>query len=283
MEETKGQQIIEIDVDVLQPNPLQPRGVITPESLVDLVDSIREHGVLEPLIVAKTPAGYQIIAGERRWRAAKIAGLKKVPAIVKETTPRGMLEMALVENVQRKDLNPLERAKAFQRLRLEFGLSAEEISRRIGKTPGYIVRSISLLSLPDLLKDGLLSGQITEGHAHSLGSLKDPKLITEAYNIVLQKNLSVRGVEELVRRIKAREKLRGASVQPTALILSPKLDKMEKDLRKVFAKFKCRPEVKISQSQVRGRILIIVHGSREVTSEALGWFYKKLTGKSLKE
>src|SRR6202171_1350896 len=101
-------QIIQIAVDELQSNPLQPRGVITPESLVDLVDSIKEHGVLEPLVVAKTPAGFQIIAGERRWRASKLAGLTKVPVIIKETTPQGMLEMAIIENVQRVDLNPLE-------------------------------------------------------------------------------------------------------------------------------------------------------------------------------
>ena len=101
-----NQQVVDIEVESLQTNPLQPRGIITPESLVDLVDSIREHGILEPLVVAKTPAGFQIIAGERRWRAAKLAGHKTVPAIIKETTPQGMLEMALVENVQRSDLNP---------------------------------------------------------------------------------------------------------------------------------------------------------------------------------
>src|SRR3989344_5153611 len=99
-----NQQIIDLEIDSLQANPLQPRGVITPESLVDLVDSIKEHGILEPLVIAKTPAGFQIIAGERRWRAAKLAGFKTVPAIIKETTPKGMLEMAIVENVQRTDL-----------------------------------------------------------------------------------------------------------------------------------------------------------------------------------
>lgn len=114
-------QIFEIDIDMLQPNPLQPRGLITSDSLIELVDSIREHGILEPLVVAKTPAGYQIIAGERRWRASKIAGIIKVPVAIKETTPQGMLEMAIIENVQRIDLNPLERAQAFKRLMDEFG------------------------------------------------------------------------------------------------------------------------------------------------------------------
>ena len=143
--------VTKMSIDELQSNPLQPRGVITPESLVDLVDSIREHGVLEPLVVAKTPAGYQIIAGERRWRASKIVGLKEVPVIVKETTPRGMLEMAIVENVQRVDLNPIERARAFQRLIDEFSLSSSDISQRIGKSQAYVSNSLRLLSLPDAI------------------------------------------------------------------------------------------------------------------------------------
>ena len=126
-----NQQVIDLDIDSLQANPLQPRGIITPESLVDLVDSVREHGILEPLVVAKTPAGYQIIAGERRWRASKLAGMKTVPVIIKETTPQGMLEMAIVENVQRTDLNAIDRAKAFERLISEFGLSNSEIAQRI--------------------------------------------------------------------------------------------------------------------------------------------------------
>src|SRR5512145_3392023 len=125
-------EVVQIPIDQLQPNPLQPRGSITPESLVDLVDSIKEHGVLEPLVVAKTPAGFQLIAGERRWRASKLAGLTHVPVIIRETTPKGMLEMALVENVQRVDLNALDRAKGFERLQNEFSLSASEIATRIG-------------------------------------------------------------------------------------------------------------------------------------------------------
>ena len=117
------EQIYELDINLVEPNPLQPRGLITPESLSELAESIREHGVLEPLVVAKTPAGYQIIAGERRWRAAKLVGLSKIPVVIKETTPQGMLEMAIVENVQRVDLNPLERAQAYKRLMDEFGLT----------------------------------------------------------------------------------------------------------------------------------------------------------------
>src|SRR3989338_9546480 len=121
-------QVHQLSVDELQPNPLQPRGVITPDSLMDLVESIKEHGVLEPIVVAETPAGYQIIAGERRWRAAKILGLVKVPVVVKKTTPQGMLEMSIVENVQREDLNPIEKALAYKRLIDEFGLGTNEVA-----------------------------------------------------------------------------------------------------------------------------------------------------------
>src|SRR5258708_7585233 len=116
MPDSVKQQITEMDIDTLQPNPLQPRGKMDPEELQDLVVSIKLHGILEPLVAAHTPAGYLLIAGERRWRAAKIAGLTIVPVLVKETDPKGMLEMAIIENVQRVDLNPLDRAKAFQRL-----------------------------------------------------------------------------------------------------------------------------------------------------------------------
>src|SRR3990167_9155585 len=119
MDDQTQERIFELDINLLQANPLQPRGVISPESLNELIESIREQGILEPLVIARTPAGYQIIAGERRWRAAKILGLSKVPVVIKEATPQGMLEMSIVENVQREDLNPIERALAYKRLMLE--------------------------------------------------------------------------------------------------------------------------------------------------------------------
>src|SRR3989338_7674609 len=166
------QSILHLDITLIEPNPLQPRGLIPPDSLGDLVNSIKEHGIIEPLVVAKTPAGYQIIAGERRWRASRLAGLVTVPVIIRETTARGMLEMAIVENVQREDLNPIERAKAFERLMDEFGLNASEISKRIGKSGSYISNSLRLLALPDAIKDGLISGAVTEGHARAIAGLE---------------------------------------------------------------------------------------------------------------
>lgn len=262
-------QIFEIDTDMLQPNPLQPRGLITPESLVEIVDSIREHGVLEPLVVAKTPAGFQIIAGERRWRASKIAGLAKVPVIIKETTPQGMLEMAIIENVQRVDLNPLERAQAFRRLIDEFSLTTGEIAVKIGKSASYVSNTLRLLTVPDVLKDALASGATTEGHVRALASLEDPHLVLEAYKIILSKNLSVRGAEELARKTKARENI--APKQPSASqrFVSDELDKYQEELSQKLTVDNVNVKVKIGQSRVEGKVLIVAKGDTAATSAVI--------------
>ena len=239
-----AEEIIQLEIDQLQPNPLQPRGVITPESLVDLVDSIKEHGILEPLVVAKTPAGLQLIAGERRWRASKLAGLSHVPVVVRETTPKGMLEMALVENVQRVDLNALDRAKGFERLMNEFGLTTSEIAVRIGKSVAYVSNSMRLLSLPDALKDGLLSQLITEGHARALSSIDDQELVMEAYKTILRESGSVRRAEDLARRMRARS---SQTPKPKAgtrkmHVISDEIDKMQKDMHQALAINETRTE-----------------------------------------
>ncbi len=271
-----NQQVIDIGVDELQANPLQPRGVITPESLVDLVDSIREHGVLEPLVVAKTPAGYQIVAGERRWRAAKLAGHKTVPAVVKETTPQGMLEMAIVENVQRTDLNPIDRAKAFERLISEFGLTNSEISQRISKSPAYVSNSMRLLTLPDALKDGLLTGLITEGHARALAQIEDGRLIVDAYKIILRESGSVRRAEDLARRMRvAQGKPPGAAtggVMPQ-LQVSEEIDRVRKELEDALGG-KPSSQVRLSRSRAETRLVFIFKGNLEATEERLQRLYK---------
>src|SRR3989338_7232040 len=250
---------------MLQPNPLQPRGLITPDSLVELVDSIREHGVLEPLVVAKTPAGYQIIAGERRWRAAKIAGHLKVPVIIKETTPQGMLEMAIIENVQRVDLNPLERAQAFKRLIEEFGLSSGEIAVKIGKSAPYVSNTFRLLTIPDVLKDALATGATTEGHVRALASLEDPHLILEAYKIIISRNLSVRGAEELARKMKARENIAPKQKKPAQRIQSEELEKFQDELTDKLTNNGAKVKVKISQSRIEGKMHIVAKGNIEAT------------------
>ncbi len=259
----------QIEINLLQPNPLQPRGLIMPEALAELVSSIQEHGILEPLIVAKTPAGLQIIAGERRWRAAKIIGLSHVPAIVKETTNQGMLEMALVENVQREDLNPLERAQAFMRLMNDFNLTSKEISQRVSKSESYVSNSIRLLSLPDALKDGLLTGLISEGHARALVGL-DPKTMVDAYKALLREGGSVRRAEELARQYKSNVGI--GPVRKKEKIYSDELVKMETDIKDTLEAKK----VKVTQSNVAATVTIYLRDNIEETTKILRDIYKRL-------
>ena len=265
------QQVLHLDIDLIQPNPLQPRGLIAPEALADLVSSITEHGIIEPLVVAKTPAGYQIIAGERRWRASRLAGLSTVPVVIKETTAKGMLELAIVENVQREDLNPVERAQAFQRLVEEFGLTVTEMAKRIGKSESYVSNTMRLLGLPDAIKDGLVSGAISEGHARAIAGLTDVKLMVEAYKTILSENASVRRAEDLARRLKAQT---GASANTTKVerIHSDELDGMAKDMAQAVNGL-----VKITQSKVEARVVFVIRGNLETTSAQLKKMRQKLS------
>lgn len=278
------EEVIQIDINELQANPLQPRGSITPESLVDLVDSLKEHGILEPLVVAKTPAGYQIIAGERRWRASRLAGFQKVPVIIRETTPKGMLEMALVENVQRVDLNPLDRSKGFERLQAEFGLGSSEISAKIGKSVSYVANSIRLLSLPDALKDGLLSGLISEGHARALAAIDDTSLMVEAYKIILRESGSVRRAEDLARRMKAksnqstvRHGVNSTRIFKVSKEIDDMLQKMEKGLQPKVKDPSKRTFVKLTRSKRETRVTFVLKGGLEETEERLQKIYKVAT------
>jgi len=274
------EQIVQLDIDSLQSNPLQPRGVITSESLTELMESIKEHGILEPLVVAKTPAGYQIIAGERRWRAAKIAGLKTIPVIIRETSPQGMLEMALVENVQREDLNPIERAQAFVRLMEEFGLSNKEIAKRIGKSPSYVSNSIRLLALPDALKDGLFSGLITEGHARALTSIEDPKLMVEAYKIVLRESASVRRAEDVARRMKKKiGQLSKTDAGRAPLIISDEIDQIRDEIHQALDGGQNKTMVKLHRSRVETKLVVVLKGNLRETEERLQKIYKGVVAK----
>ncbi len=263
---------------MLQTNPLQPRGLITPESLAELAESVREHGVLEPIVVAKTPAGFQIIAGERRWRASKLAGLTRVPVIIRETTPQGMLEMAIVENVQRIDLNALERAQAYKRLMDEFSLGNAEIAQRVSKSPSYISNTIKLLSLPDALKDALMAAQTSEGHARALVALEDPHLIIEAYKEVLKRNLSVRGAEDLVRRMRSRHGIgpkKGAD-RNTVLIVDEEIDRIQDGLAQMLKRDLKDSSVKYSLTRNLAKLEIKLEGDQEATSGKVAKLYQAI-------
>lgn len=269
-------QVHQLSVDALQPNPLQPRGVITPDSLMDLVESLKEHGVLEPLVVAETPAGYQIIAGERRWRAAKLAGLPTVPCLIRKTSPQGMLEMALVENVQRTDLNPVDRAKAFDRLINEFNLTTTEIARRIGKSAAFVSNTLRLLTLPDALKDGLLSGLIMEGHARALAAIEDARTMVEAYKIILKESGSVRRAEELARRMKPG--LTGVDsatgrAEAAPYIADDVTDQLQQSLQQALGS---AAHVKLTRSRAETRLVIKIKGTPQATEELFQKIYKAL-------
>lgn len=263
---TISDKLMQMDTNMIQPNPLQPRGTILPASIADLMDSIKEHGILEPIVLAHTPAGYQIIAGERRWRASRALKLEKVPVIIKETTPKGMLEMAIVENVQRTDLNPIERAKAFDRLMNEFGLSNAKIAKRVSKSPAYVSNTLKLLTLPDALKDGLIGGLITEGHARALASIQDTRLMIEAYKVVLKEDASVRRAEEIARRLKKEFGEKPLVRGKKSLILSDRILKLQKQLEGSLGD---HSNVKITRSRRETKVLIKLKGDPTATDESL--------------
>lgn len=191
------------DITKILPNPFQPRMHIEPDELIGLADSIRENGVIQPLIVTKDKNSdkYLIIAGERRFRAAQLAGLKYVPIVVKESSPQQMLELALIENIQRQDLNPLEEAYAFVQLQDEFGLPQEEIATKVGLNRVTISNKMRLLKLPEPVKEVVLNETISEGHARALLGIKDEESLVAATDIVIKRGLSVRQTESLVRKI----------------------------------------------------------------------------------
>ncbi len=194
-----------VPVADIVPNPRQPRTRMDPESLAELAESIKEHGLIQPLIVTRagpsSRAPYQLIAGERRWRAAQIAGLQTVPVLLKEATPQQFLELALVENIQRADLNPLEEAEAYQALMSDFTLNQQQVADRVGKSRVAVANTLRLLRLPERVKGLLASGELTEGHARALLGLSDDEAILQAAGVVVSRGLSVRQTEELVRRL----------------------------------------------------------------------------------
>lgn len=223
--------IAEVPVDQIRPNPHQPRHRIDPEELATLAESIREHGVIQPVVVtrAEDGAGYVLIAGERRWAAALQAGLSRVPAVVKEATPQQMLELALVENVQRSDLNPLEEAAAYQQLIAEFGLTQEEVARKVGRSRSTVANTIRLLGLPEPVRAALARGEISEGHARALLGVADPADALALHLQVVAGGLSVRQTEELVRRGRLRR-----MVEPPSSPPEPRPDPESQQIEEMF-------------------------------------------------
>jgi ParB family chromosome partitioning protein len=196
--------VMSIPVDLIEPNPRQPRSRFGEQELAELASSIREHGVLQPLIVTRDvqhPDRYLLIAGQRRWLAAQQAGLKAVPALVREASEEQRLELALIENVQREDLSPLEMAEAFRQLAEDFHLSHEKIAEQVAKSRTAVTNTLRLLRLPADVQQALADGRISEGHARALLALATPQAQSAALKTVLDHDLNVRQTEELVRRL----------------------------------------------------------------------------------
>ena len=194
-------RILMLKLDLVQPNKEQPRKTFDEEKINELAESIKNYGVLQPLLVQKNDSFYEIIAGERRWRAAKAAGLKEVPAVLKEYSKQEAMEISLIENVQRADLNPIEEALGYRQLIDEFGLTQEEIAVRVAKSRTAITNTMRLLKLDEQIQNMLVQGVITSGHARALLSLEDTQMQLKAAKEILDKKLSVHETERLVKRL----------------------------------------------------------------------------------
>jgi len=233
-------EVILCDLESLKPNPFQPRKFMDEKAIEELALSIKEKGILQPILVRPKDGGFEIIAGERRWRAAQRAGLKKVPVIVKEVSDRELLELALIENLQRQDLNPLEEAEAYKTLIEQYGYTQEEIAQRVGKDRSSVANSLRLLKLPEEVKEALREGKITRGHAMAILSLPSEKEQLQLLREILKGELSVRESESLSRRLK--------KVSPS---FDPELELFLEDLRRTL-----EAPVKIHYRKGRGRIEI---------------------------
>jgi ParB family chromosome partitioning protein len=268
--------VLEVPVADIMPNPRQPRAAMPPEALSELADSIREHGVIQPIIVARTEAvrgvnsgtspasPYQIIAGERRWRAARLAGLPTVPVIVKGATPQQFLELALVENIQRADLNALEEAEAFRALMDDFGLNQAEVAEKVGKSRVAVANTLRLLRLPEPVKALLTEDVLSEGHARALLALPEDELIVGAAEQVVARELNVRQTEDLVRRLLAS----GATSAPNQEEAETTNDPDELHTRHLEDDFRnaLGTKVSLTRGPRGGRLVISFYSEEELQS-----------------
>lgn len=252
-----------VDIDLIVPNPQQPRVSFDEDALQELADSIAEHGVLQPLVVTMAgsdlgPATYQLIAGERRLQAARRAGLTHVPVVIKEATEAQLLEIALVENIQRKDLNPIEEAVAFKRLSEDFSMTQEQIARRVGRSRVTVANTIRLLSLEDDIRASLASGQISEGHARALLAIDGRATRLDAWRKIVADALTVRQAEEIAKALKATS----SKARPDGRSqhrIDPHTRAIEDELRTALS-----ARVSLVRGRTGGRIIISFHSDTEL-------------------
>lgn len=243
----------EVEVGRIEPNPTQPRQHFERKSLEDLAASIREHGVVQPLVVAAIGDDrYRIVVGERRWQAAKLTGLAQVPVVIKDLSDRQTLEMALVENVQRADLNPLEESMAYQRLIQDFGLTQLQVAQQVGRSRAAIANTLRLLSLPESIKSSVVDGRITEGHARALLALPSEEAQRALLERIEREDLSVRQTEEVVRRLQQPHQSKHRPAK------SPDIVSIEDELRRSLG-----TKVTLRHGKRGGRIVIEYYSDEE--------------------
>jgi ParB family transcriptional regulator, chromosome partitioning protein len=259
--------VTDLPIASIRPNPDQPRRRFGDAEMATLTASIREHGVLQPVLVAETLDGYQLIAGERRVRAALAAGLDRIPAVVRHLDDRERLELALIENLQREDLDPIESAHGFRRLIDDFGLTHEAIAERVGRARSTVANTLRLLDLAPVVQAAIADGSISEGHGRALGGLS-PEHQEHVLGAVIEQELSVRQTEELVRRLREPKPRTDGDEREQAHAADPDLEQIEEDLRRSLG-----TKVSLARSRRGGRIVIEYYSDEE-----LGRLYDRLTG-----
>ncbi|MBU6447424.1 ParB/RepB/Spo0J family partition protein [Patescibacteria group bacterium] len=216
--------IQEVPIESIVPNPYQPRKVFNPDQLRELADSIKEHGVIQPLVVNQTATGYELVVGERRFRASQLAGLKQVPVIIKSgMQDQTKLEVALIENIQRQELNPIEEAMAYEKLMKSFGMTQEQVAQKVGKSRPAVANTVRLLNLPAEIQRAIIEGQISEGHARAILGLSGTERQLALYKMIVDQGLNVRQVEAKVRELMARPRLEAAGPDPKTIAIENEL------------------------------------------------------------
>jgi len=250
-----GRKYFLCPIEELKPHKEQPRKSFDQEKMAELVASVREKGVIQPLVVRRVDDHYQIIAGERRWRAAQKAGLHEVPVVIQDVSEDWAFELALIENIQREDLNPIEEAEAYSRLIGEFDLSQEDVAKRVGKNRSTIANALRLLKLPSAIRQDVLDQRLTMGHARALLSLEDEAKILQVRNQVVSRGLSVRACEDLVK--KTRSVVRPSAEKPPGV--DPELAFLCKKLRQILG-----TQVTIVPKRQGGKIEISYYSAQEL-------------------